>query len=625
VSSASSDHSSLSPDTLDLVQHARLAINGVLGSCDPDRAYENYFLTFFDVHPAYMIHFGSQVSGVLPKYVEALPLLRQMTGSDQDRDIEEAMLAAVFENTAEDGLIYDRASADRPWNTGVGYGVAGWDEDYANLAGNGRLLIGWLYYLQATGDDAWKQRASRTAERMLELTITKDDYAYYPYVGLGNDFSYPRVQGWTHTEEPTHEHIGSEGMTKFYTLQSVRGFVRWYQETGDERFLDVSKGLVNFCLRRQFWGGLNDLEPQAGAERGHFYGQFHGQLAALRGLLDYAIAADDYRSLEVARDGYEWARHHGVHRLGVFPGSAGDTEGCTVADMVALAVGLTDAGVGDYWEDVDQYVRNGLLAVQATDLDEMTRVSDAGRERPPNSPWGGDGDFRFTGFSLVLPGQETTDRVLERSIGAFGHLNGARSLKPRLMHCCTANGAQALYYGWEGITRRSGSTAEVNLWLNRRSPWLDVTSWLPYDGRLTVTNKGMERIAVRVPAWTSPGSIRCTVDGLDVRPDLVGGRILVSGLSGAEVITVTTPVPLERTTYTIGNLNNRQHGFGQHGPDQYSCEFRGNTVLSVGVPPASPNGRHLEWYRIFDREQMRAPEAPLKATDPYVHDSLVRW
>src|SRR5262249_53280896 len=82
----------------------------------------------------------------------------------------------------------------------------------------------------------------------------------------------------------------------------------------------------------------------------------------------------------------EWARHHGVHRLGVFPGRAGDTEGCTVADMVALAVGLTDAGVGDYWEDVDQYVRNGLLAVQATDLDEMTRVSEARRDRPPNSP-----------------------------------------------------------------------------------------------------------------------------------------------------------------------------------------------------------------------------------------------
>jgi hypothetical protein len=615
----------LIPDTLDLVDHGRMAINGILGSCDPDRAYENYFLTFFDVHPAYMIHFGSQVSGVIPKYVEALPLLRLMTGSAQDRDIEDALLSSVVSNTAEDGLIYDRASADRPWNTGVGYGVAGWNEDYANLAGNGRLLVGWLYNLKATGDDSWRDHARRTAERMLELTITKGDYSYYPNVGLGNDFSYPRVSGWTHTDEPRREHEGAEGMTKFYTLQSVRGFVRWYELTGDQRFLDVSRRLVNFCLRRKFWGGLNDIEPLTGAERGHFYGQFHGQLAALRGLLDYAIAADDYRTKEVVRDSYEWARHHGVHRLGVFPGNNGNTEGCTIADMIGLAVKMTDAGIGDYWEDVDQYIRNGLLAVQATDLDEMTRVSEAGRERPLNSTWGGDGDFRFTGFSGVLAGQETTDRVLERSVGQFGHLDGAHALKPRLMHCCTANCAQALYYAWEAITRRSGSTAEVNLWLNRRSPWLDVASWLPYEGRVSVQNKGLERVAVRVPTWTSPGSVRCSVDGSDVRPDRLGNRILFSNLSGGEEITLTAPVALEKTRYTLSNLNQRAYGFGHGGPDEYDCEFRANTVLTVGVPGVSPGGMHRDWYRIFDREHLRAPAAPMKKTAAYIHGPIVDW
>jgi hypothetical protein len=250
------------PDTLDLVEHGRMAINGLLGSCDPDRGYENYFLTFFDVHPAYMIHIGSQVSGVLPKYLEAMPLLRLMTGSDQDTDIEAAMLRSVLDNVSEDGLIYDCAAANRPWNTGIGYGISGWNEDYANIAGNGRLLTGFLYYAKATGDPSWKEHASRTAERMLELAIVKDDYAYYPNVGLGNDFSYPRTSGWTHTDEPQREFEGSEGMTKFYTLQPVRGFARWYEETGDERFLDISRRLVNFSLRRNFWGGIQAGTPR---------------------------------------------------------------------------------------------------------------------------------------------------------------------------------------------------------------------------------------------------------------------------------------------------------------------------------------------------------------------------
>ena len=100
-------------------------------------------------------------SGVLPKYVEALPLLRQMTGSDHMADWEQGMLASVVANCQDDGMIYDRAIEKRPWNSGVGYGVQGWNEDYANMAGNGRLITGLTYYYQMTGDDVWKQRARR--------------------------------------------------------------------------------------------------------------------------------------------------------------------------------------------------------------------------------------------------------------------------------------------------------------------------------------------------------------------------------------------------------------------------------------------------------------------------------
>ena len=109
-----------------------------------------------------------------------MPLLRLMSGSNQDRDIEEGMMASIVTNISEDGLIYDRATPNRPWNVGFGYGTKGWNEDYANMAGNGRLLTGLLYYYQATGDEVWKERAQRTAERMLELAIVKGEYAYYP-------------------------------------------------------------------------------------------------------------------------------------------------------------------------------------------------------------------------------------------------------------------------------------------------------------------------------------------------------------------------------------------------------------------------------------------------------------
>ena len=102
------------PDTLDLADRGRLAINGILGSLNPDLDFECAFLTIFDVHPPYMLHWSSMVSGVMPKYVEALPLLRQMTGSTEHMDLQDGFLRAMLKNMEEDGLPYDRVRRGAP-------------------------------------------------------------------------------------------------------------------------------------------------------------------------------------------------------------------------------------------------------------------------------------------------------------------------------------------------------------------------------------------------------------------------------------------------------------------------------------------------------------------------------
>ena len=233
------------PDTLDLADHGRMAINGVLGSLNPALDYECAFLAILDVHPAYMLHWSSMVSGVMPKYIEALPMLRVMSGSQQDRGIEQGFFDSVLRNMADDGLIYDRALDSRPWNVGVFYGKRDWNEDYANMAGNGRFIAGLIFMYQYTGDEVWKERAKRTAERMLELTVSEGDMAWYPNPGLGNDFSYPRKSGWTTKKPPERVNECFEGASMFYLFQPLRGFARYYALTGDERFLEISRKFIN--------------------------------------------------------------------------------------------------------------------------------------------------------------------------------------------------------------------------------------------------------------------------------------------------------------------------------------------------------------------------------------------
>ena len=127
-------------------------------------------------------------------------------------------------------------------------------------------------------------------------------------------------------------------------------------------------------------------EGYPGNEHGIFEGHFHNNTEALMSLLDLALATNDGWLKQFVREGYAHARRSGVLRMGWFPAWTmperfnrpawlhGITEPCGVGDMAVLAVKLTDAGLGEYWDDVDYIVRNHLSAQQIIDLEGMRKI-----------------------------------------------------------------------------------------------------------------------------------------------------------------------------------------------------------------------------------------------------------
>ena len=74
----------------------------------------------------------------------------------------------------------------------------------------------------------------------------------------------------------------------------------------------------------------------------------------------------------------------------------------------------------------------------------------------------------------------------------------------RSIMCCTGNGSQAIYYAWEGIIQEKGNgVVQVNLIMNRFSPWIDILSYLPYEGKVVLKNKSAEEIFIRMPDWVN--------------------------------------------------------------------------------------------------------------------------
>jgi hypothetical protein len=281
-----------------------------------------------------------------------------------------------------------------------------------------------------------------------------------------------------------------------------------------------------------------------------------------------------------------------VARIGWFPENlkAGQhCETCCTADMVALAIRLSDAGAGDCWDDADRFTRNQLVEQQIIRADYLQRLSDASQAKPVDAP------------------RETADHVIERNIGGFaGHGDLSELPDTWIMHCCTGNGANALYYAWEGALRVVAGTATVNLLLNRASQDLDVHSHLPYEGRVELRNKSARRVLVRVPPGVERGHVECRIGARRVEPVVVGRYVLVDGMKGGEHVEVRFPLAEHRERLV---LEGREH----------SAVMRGNTMVSIS-PRASGIG-----YPIYERDFLCDGRAPVRHASPYVPRRVLAW
>ena len=295
-----------------------------------------------------------------------------------------------------------------------------------------------------------------------------------------------------------------------------RGFTSWYAFSGDREALNIAQKLARYIQdptlntrkpepRREV-GGENGAivsdrrmetyrgpdncrrrraRPLAGTLSQPHYG--HDRVDRVR-----ESNGRDVQAKRFVADFYGYARNFGIARMGFFPAvvlpldklyvdqASGfvkgmPDEGCAIADMTLLAILLTDGGVGDYWDDVDQYVRNQLIEHQVLRRDLLEAVVAASPERKL--------DRRM----------ETDDRVIDRQLGAFIAIANPTISYAWWTMCCLGNCSIALYKAWESIVRFKDGVAQVNLLLNRASAALDIGSYLPYEGKVVLKNKAARK------------------------------------------------------------------------------------------------------------------------------------
>lgn len=607
------------PDTLDLADRARIAVNGLTGILDPKLNYMCYHAAYFDTQPATMDHIdvppfacltGDELWG---KQVEALTKMRLMSGSEQKKEYDRSSIDGMIACTGNDNLWWKHvargpgiAYVNRPSKSSEMMPSPA--DDNVPLYAQARVMLALVLQHNLEGDPRLLKEAERLRKGLESQVIYKADYAYYPDSTVGGTLCVPRG-GWPSKAEPAgwsmcgNDWHFSSSCVEFAQGGIVRAFCRLYETTGDESALAFAGKLVRFMLQPRMWQPL--AKPQAVMTEGHawFDGHMHAYCWGLWGLLDYANLTNDARIKAFVRDGYQYIRTlGGVPRLGLF----GET--CAVGDMTNLAIRLSDVGVGDYWEDVDQYVRNHLVEIQQLDAGILTQLTNASSAAQVN-PW------------------QTQDNVIQRNIGVLAaDATHTTFFTPGGIYCCTCNGLIAYYHAWKSIVQQDGDTVRVNLMLNRRSPWVDVESSLPYEGKVVLRNKTAKSLCVRISDWIDRNVVKYAVQGEASAPFWMNGYLIFNGVSSNGVITITFPV-VEATESHTNLFEGALHGPGHTEVTcmapraegvAYSCRFRGNTLVDI-----SPrlNG---EGYPIYERNALqKSGPAPIKKQSSYVATKFV--
>jgi hypothetical protein len=422
------------------------------------------------------------------------------------------------------------------------------------------------------------------ANGLKKIAIRVEDRAYYPpectVTPEGKWVWNTRgkvILPYNPPEEPYLEQQGFEGAVMWEQAYPIRALVRAYKYKDDQGSLELLQRLMRFDLKPGMWENTT-LEGYKGNEHGIFGGHFHGHTTALLSILDVAEVTKDPWLTQFVREAYDNAIRNGAARAGWYPAwtmaakyerdpaLAGVTEGDCLGEMIQLGVRLSDAGLGDYWDDVDAIVRNQLAEQQFCDLEVMRKAARGSAIEP-----------RLAEF-----------------VGGFG-MGSPTGITPEMGGCCSANGSMGLYYAWDGITRFSEGVATVNLLLNRASTWMDVDSHLPYEGKVELHNKKARGALVRVPNWVEMSEVKAYVNGRATRPARSGRYLVFDDLQNGSQIRLEFPNPERTDRHTIA---------GQI----YRVTFRGSTILDV-----QPKADHRSGaIPIYQRSYYKAQGAPAR-------------
>lgn len=509
-----------------LVQIADLALGHFNQICDPDRHYVPYIGGSLGWRKPSFNHHRYDWIEVLPYPLLGRIVARRLTGNLAGQEIEvrqRQLLLSSFHNL--DGFAHPQQV--QSWGGGTELDL--WEQ--------GRVM----YALLAWYLDSQDERLLGYLRGMVRAL-----YQISHRAGRGRSISL--------------DHPAQIAFGPLSAVSLVECLTKYHQISGDGDALQLAGGLID---------GILDPGVQFTDGQGRLSGFLRGNVSTIACLARYAAYTNDERLLDQAERLFRSA-HALISRSGATPE---EEPCCTLMEMTTAALVLTAAGRGSWWDLIDRYFRNQLVASQFRDPDSVAVGSIPDQPRP----------------------EDDTRDILRRAVGGFSWASPYEFLHwdRRLMLCCGGHAIWTLGKIVEHAVSAEEDGLAVHLHFNLETPLASVTSWEPFQGRLEVVPRRSGKVRIRQPSYAT--RIAATVAGAPVEPQRQGDYVVFSRVAAGTEIALTFPLPTTTTEEIVKLPQAAGGGVGEWlGPKadpivgyRVPTRWCGNTVLGIDRPSAS--------------------------------------
>jgi hypothetical protein len=505
-----------------------------LGAHHLERLVDDKGRTYFDVfrtQPPEAVTDWPDFVDLPSRYWEAGVLIESVLSSPVSG--RERVANWLFSHLEADGLAY------RPDGPISNHTAELFDQSRLLYALNSRVMSN-------PGDETARNRLAKLADGLKRLSTRQSDYAYIDKIGLyyGGTLIRPMLQAGIVLDRPN--------------------------------LVDFAAALAR---------GVVDHSDLIGPDGG-FSGHVHGALSCIAGIAALGIKTGDQHLLERGRTAFQFARGFSTD-FGWVPESARHMddviacETCSIMDYLDNALLLARHVDASYFDVVEKAARNHLWESQIRDASWLG----------PEDGQDEDGVFRtalhdrvvgsFTGWSAPHCSLADEECFWDSWVKT-------PALRPRytgkvraLQNCCAGAGIRAVHQVWSSIVTRDGDLVSVNLSLDRATPEVQVTSFVPFEGRVRIAIKRDVTLRWRPPSGCAPGSVRIKSSGPPPSPRANGTYLEFGKQRSGTILELTFPLPEHRQVLTMGNAGHQQYRF--------EVEWRGDTVLAIRPDPENAN------------------------------------